>query len=112
MNSRVASLAFAFLLAVSAAVTAAPAACCVPGESSERALIAVDCCSTMVECPLQLKVAGAVVQAEGPSLAIGAPALAPEPPAAAELFSSASLEPDDLSYAGPPLYRLHAQLLI
>ena len=113
MKTRAFSLTLALLFAASAAVASAPGACCAPIEE-ERTLIAVDCCSTMAECPLQLKSRGpAVVQAEGKGLPANAPAIAPQSPAALLVSRSEfQFEPDRPSHAGPPLYRLHAQLLI
>jgi hypothetical protein len=114
MTTRAFSLAFALLFAVSSAATAAPGPCCAPTESAERALVALDCCATMAVCPLRLQAAGpAVVKADGHALMAGTPAAAPESPAPVGLARSVSRsEIPESRVAGPPLYRLHAQLLI
>lgn len=113
MKTRACAFALALLFAVSAAVTAAPGACCAPVET-EQAVSAVDCCATMGECPLQLKAAGpAVVQPDGQGFTMASLAAAPESPATVGLsYPDPRFQPGEVSYAGPPLYRLHAQLLI
>ena len=113
MTPRAVSFALALLLAAACAAVAAPPACCVPAGSG-RDLIAGDCCSTMVECPLQFNAAGlAIVQADGQGPAVGPPVAAPESPTSVEPSrADFRFEPDELTYSGPPLYRLHAQLLI
>ena len=115
MTSRSIAFALALFLALTTALAAAPAACCVTGESGDVALIALDCCASMVECPLRLKGAGpAVVQTD--TVSAGAVVLfaVPRFPDLAEGRAHwSSLLPPGLPAAdGPPLYRLHAQLLI
>jgi hypothetical protein len=115
MTSRTTALALAILFAVSAGALAGPASCCVPNGQAERVLIAVDCCATMVDCPIQLKATGtAILQTVAPTPADPGSLLAPElpnlTPIPARPFSV--LESHDPLGGSPPLYRLHSQLLI
>ena len=113
MKTRTLSVALALLFAISAASGAAPAACCSPAEA-DRTLTAVDCCSTMVECPLVMKAsAPAVFQGEGQGLPAAALAAAPGSPAIAAIaFPSFDFAPLEPAFAGPRLYRLHSRLRI
>lgn len=113
MNPRGIALALALvLLAVS--LPAVPADCCAPGAPARQAIRAVDCCAAMLECPTP-RVLSAVVQRADPARRV-------------RVLTAGSVEALDLSprlrrlaasessfgplSGGPPLYRLHAQLLI
>ena len=113
MSLRGTTLALALVL-LAASVPAVPADCCAPGAPVQQAIRAADCCAAMFECP-NLRVVSAVVQRADP--ARGARVLTADSMEALDLSprlprpaaSESSFGP--LS-GGPPLYRLHAQLLI
>jgi len=112
MTARGTALAVAFLL-LAAGASAAPGACCPPGGRAEQAISAVDCCATTLECPTapQAALTTTVRGVETLPTHHALPAdPAPFEPGFPRLFAAqASLgTPAD----GPPLYRLHAQLLI
>lgn len=113
MSPRGIALALALVLLV-ASVPAVPADCCAPGAPARQAIRAVDCCATMLECPTP-RVVSALVQrvdtAQGARLltADSVEALDVSPRLPHLAASESSFGP--LS-GGPPLYRLHAQLLI
>jgi hypothetical protein len=112
MTARATALALAILL-LAAGMSAAPGACCPPSGRAEQAIGAVDCCAATLDCPT------------APQAALTTPVRGIETlptdhalPADSAIFESslprliaarASLgTPSD----GPPLFRLHSQLLI
>ena len=112
MTARGTALAVAFLL-LAAGASAAPGACCPASGRVEQAIGVVDCCATTLECPTapQEALTTTVRGVETLPTHHALPAdPAPFEPGLLRLFAAqASLgTPAD----GPPLYRLHAQLLI
>jgi hypothetical protein len=111
MTARSTALALALLL-LAAGAFAAPDACCIPNGSAEPTIRAVDCCETMLEAPtlpqaaLAAAVAGLRSLPADSSLPVD---LAPVSGLPRLSVARACLgAPSDR----PPLYRLHAQLLI
>ena len=112
MTARGTALALAILL-LAAGASAAPGACCPPSGRTDRAIGIMDCCATTLECPAAPQ-AALTTTAQGVETLPTHQAL----PADSALFplsfprliaARATLEkPAD----GPPLFRLHAQLLI
>jgi hypothetical protein len=111
MTARATALALALLL-LAAGASAAPGACCPPSGSLEPAIRAVDCCETMLEGPTLPQAALAAAVA-GLSPLPTDHAL-PRDPARLAGFHRLSAAHASLGAPpdGPPLYRLHAQLLI
>ena len=115
MNSRAIAFTLALLFALSSAAMATPGTCCVANAPAPRSLVAMDCCAAVAECPMQLKATEpAVIQAAAPASAPTVHEAVSESPDSARnhlrifsLVSSRAPDPDR-----PPLYRLHAQLLI
>jgi hypothetical protein len=111
MTARATALALALLLLVAAA-SAAPDACCPPSGSSERTIRSSDCCASMLEAAaLPQATLATAVRDLRPLLTDHALPVDPLPVFGLSRLSAApaSLEkPPD----GPPLYRLHSQLLI
>ena len=103
------SLVLAITL-LTAGASVAPATCCVPKTS--RTVQAMDCCDTMVVCPT-IPEAGSFAVVSSSDAATAALALVldspgePAPERRITKLASAETLPDK-----PPLYRLHAQLLI
>src|ERR1700693_4581636 len=113
MSPRGIVLALALVL-LAASVPAMSADCCAPGAPAQQAIRAADCCATMLECPTP-RVLSAVVQMADPARR-------------ARVLTADSVEAFDMSprlsrldasesalgprFGAPPLYRLHAQLLI
>jgi hypothetical protein len=112
MTARATAFALAFLL-LAAGASAAPGACCPAGGRAEQAIGAMDCCATMVQCPAvpQAALTTAVRGVETLPAHHALPAEpAPFEPGLPRLISAEVSRgtPAD----GPPLYHLHAQLLI
>lgn len=95
-------------------VPATTGACCAPGSPTEQTARTMDCCGAMLECLTPRLVSTAAVQsADSGGTAglqtadsVGSLDMAPNLP---RLADSPRLGPLG---GGPPLYRLHAQLLI
>lgn len=108
-------IAFALaLVLLAASAPAVPADCCAPGAPAQRAIRAVDCCAAMLECPAPRAVSAVVQRADSARearllTADSVEALDTVPRLLRLAVSESSFGP--LS-GGPPLYRLHAQLLI
>jgi hypothetical protein len=113
IQPRKTALALAVLL-FALSVPAATGACCAAGGPTERTARSMDCCGAMLECPTSRLVStGAVQSADSGGTAglqtadsVGSLDMAPSLPRLAD-----SPRPGALG-GGPPLYRLHAQLLI
>ena len=111
MTARATALALALLL-LAAGASAAPDACCPPSGSGEPTIRALDCCETMLEGPIPPQAALATaVAGPGPLPTDHALPVDPAPVAGLLRLSAAPASPG-ASPDGPPLYRLHSQLLI
>jgi hypothetical protein len=112
MTARGTALVLAILL-LAAGASAAPDACCFPSGRADQAIGSMDCCATMLECPAAPQ-AALTTTVKGVETLQAHHAL----PADSALFplsfprlitARASL---GMPADGPPLFRLHAQLLI
>ena len=112
MTARGTALALAFVL-LATGVSAAPGACCPPGGQAEQAIGAVDCCATTLECPtapqaaLTTAVRGVETLQTHHALPADPTLFEPDFPRPIAAQASRGTPAD-----GPPLYHLHAQLLI
>ena len=111
MTARATALALALLL-LTVGAYAAPDACCPPSGSAEPSIRAVNCCETMLEAPASPQamfttpVQGKISLPTDHPVSVD-PAPIPGLPRLTAAQASLGAPPD-----GPPLYRLHAQLLI
>jgi hypothetical protein len=115
MSSRGTALALALLL-IATVATAARGECCTPSGLTEQQVGGMDCCADASECPARLQavssavVPGAVSVPTTGLVSVDSLGSLDSAPRLSHLTGS---EPSFTPLSGgPPLYRLHSQLLI
>jgi len=115
MSSRGTALALALLL-IATVTTAARGECCSPSGLTEQQVSGMDCCADASECRARLQaVSSAVVPGavSVPTTGLVSVDLIRSIDSSPRLSHLTGSEPSfTLLSGGPPLYRLHSQLLI
>ena len=112
MTARVIALALA-LLSLGAGASLAAVPCCPETAPSGSTLQRPDCCAAEVSCPIRTPTAiVSAARAIGAGSSPTAPVPAPLAPSAVRTTLAARPTPLGRAAPGPPIYRLHAQLLI